>query len=331
MKLRTEIERKPLRHLIKPGDRIFMVGSCFTGNIGGWLAECWLPVTINPWGVLYNPASIASALLRLDDEEIRGLEDYRFELVQNKQSGLWCSFDHHGIFDGKDPEAVMQTLNYNENLARKAYAEAEHVIVTFGSSWVYERQGKVVANCHKFPAAEFVRRRMTVEEIVELWSGIISRETRQSRNSRNSSESSKSSGKHFVFTVSPIRHVADGLHGNELSKATLLLAVDRLCNIYPDKVEYLPSYELMIDDLRDYRFYAEDMVHPSATAVAAIKELVADTMMTPELLQYMKDAEPIVKAFAHRPSDPNSPEHREFLIKTEAKRQALMKQLTVNS
>lgn len=312
MKLRTEIERIPLKQRIGLGDKIFMVGSCFTGNIGGWLAECWLPVTISPWGVLYNPASIASAVLRLEGETTKGLNDYQFELVQNKLNGLWCSFDHHGIFDGKDPEAVMQQLVDTEVRARKAWAEAEHVIVTFGTSWVFERQGKVVANCHKFPAAEFVRRRMTVEEIVELWSGIIEEEA-----------------KHFVFTVSPIRHVADGLHGNELSKATLLLAVDELCHKYPEQVEYLPTYELLMDDLRDYRFYAEDMVHPSQTAVAAIKELVADTMMTPELVQYMKDAEPIVKAYAHRPSDPNSPEHREFIIKTEAKRQNLLKRLKI--
>lgn len=325
MKLRTEIERIPLKRKIDLGDGIFMVGSCFTGNIGGWLAESWLPVTINPWGVLYNPASIAAAVLRLEDETIKGFSDGQFELVQNKQNGLWCSFDHHGIFDGKDPEAVMQTLNYNEGLALKAYAEADHVIVTFGTSWVFERQGKVVANCHKFPASEFNRRKMSVDEIVATWSKII-----ESRESRKSRESSGSSPKHWVFTVSPIRHVADGLHGNELSKATLLLAVDELCRRYPNQVEYLPSYELLIDDLRDYRFYAEDMVHPSTTAVAAIKELVADTMMTPELLQYMKDAEPIVKAFAHRPSDPNSPEHREFIIKTEAKRQALMKRLMIN-
>lgn len=339
MKLRTEVERIPLKRKIGLGDKIFMVGSCFTGNIGGWLAESWLPVTINPWGVLYNPASIAAAVLRLDDhlrlddEKISGFNDcesggsvdYQFELVQNKQNGLWCSFDHHGIFDGKDPEAVMQTLNYNEGLASKAYAEADHVIVTFGTSWVFERQGRVVANCHKFPASEFTRRKMSVDEIVETWSKII-----ESRESRKSRESSGSNPKHFVFTVSPIRHVADGLHGNELSKATLLLAVDELCCKYPDQVEYLPSYELLIDDLRDYRFYAEDMVHPSTTAVAAIKELVADTMMTPDMLQYMRDAEPIVKAFAHRPNDPDSPEHREFIIKTEAKRQALMARLMIN-
>lgn len=315
MKLRTEIERIPLKRRIDLGDKIFMVGSCFTGNIGGWLAECWLPVTISPWGVLYNPASIAAALTRVSKSSVAsgnsGVQSSPFQLVQNKQNGLWCSFDHHGIFDGKDPEAVMQTLVYNEELARKAYAEADHVIVTFGTSWVFERQGRVVANCHKFPAAEFTRRRMTVEEIVELWSEIIS------------------SPKHFVFTVSPIRHVADGLHGNELSKATLLLAVDELCRRYPDQVEYLPAYELLMDDLRDYRFYAEDMVHPSQTAVAAVKELVADVLMTPEMRQYMKDAEPIVKAFAHRPSDPNSPEHREFIIKTEAKRQNLLKRLKI--
>lgn len=305
--MRTEIERIPLNRRIGLGDSIFMVGSCFTGNIGGWMAECWLPVTINPWGVLYNPASIAAAVNRVS--EVRSAT---FELVQNRQNGLWCSFDHHGIFDGKDPEAVMQTLTYNEELARKAYAEADHVIVTFGTSWIFERQGKVVANCHKFPAAEFIRRKMSVDEIVATWSKII-----------------ESRRKHFVFTVSPIRHVADGLHGNELSKATLLLAVDELCQKYPDQAEYLPSYELLMDDLRDYRFYAEDMVHPSTTAVAAVKELVADTMMTPELVQYMKDAEPIVKAFAHRPSDPDSPEHREFIIKTEAKRQNLLKRLKI--
>lgn len=301
MRLRTEVEHKALQQLIAPGDGLLLVGSCFTDHIGSWLQEMWLPVCSNPWGVLFNPASIAQSLLRISNPVSA---DYLLE----ERGGKYYSFLHHGQFAGTDPCSVRHKLNAADASAREYWLRAKHVLVTFGTAWVYERQGMIVANCHKFPAAEFTRRKLSVEEIVDLWQPVI----------ENSEE------KHFIFTVSPIRHIGDGLHENQLSKSTLLLAIDRLQKLFPEQVEYLPVYELFMDDLRDYRFYADDLVHPGTIGVEAVKELVTDCCFSQEMKNYVAEALPIVKALAHRPSDPDSEQHRAFLEQQLKKQKQLL-------
>ncbi len=288
-----------------------LLGSCFTDHIGQWLEESWLPVMCNPWGVLFNPASIASSLMR-----VSGFERNTF--ILHPMSGRYYSFDHHGKWSGEDHETLQTQLQQLDMDVKAFLAQTKHIIVTFGTSWVYEREGRVVANCHKFPASDFSRRRLSVDEIVTMWSQVIV----QLSNPSNSSNLSSSPS--FTFTVSPIRHVKDTLHGNQLSKATLLLAIDELQRRFPDRVQYLPVYELLNDDLRDYRFYADDLVHPSSMAIEAVRELVMDTAMTPRLRQYMRDAEPIVRALLHRPSDPESPQYKSFLEDTLRKKESLV-------
>jgi len=288
LKLRTEIERVPLRQPLGCREGILLLGSCFTDHIGEWLQESWLPVCCNPWGVLFNPASIAQSLQRVID----GAE-VQFPL--HEQGGRYYSFAHHGRWSDADADRLQQTLQALELQVGRFWKQTRHVLVTWGTSWIYEREGKVVANCHKFPAKEFVRRRLTVEEIVEAWQPII-----------------ESTDKHFVFTVSPIRHIKDTLHGNQLSKSVLLLAIDELMSLFPDRVEYLPVYELLVDDLRDYRFYADDLVHPSSMAIEVVRELVTDCAMDAEMRSYMSEAAPLVKALQHRPSDPNSEQYLRF-------------------
>lgn len=300
MKLRTEIERIPLSRPIDRGEGIMLLGSCFTDHIGQWLSDAWLPVMCNPYGVLFNSASIANTLLRLKSNDL-----YIPEL--HEHSGRYYSFDHHGKWSGEDPELLTKQLVDLETETRSFLSSAHHLIITLGTSWIYERQGQIVANCHKFPASEFTRRRLSVDEIVEQWSQVI-----------------EASTPHFTFTVSPIRHVKDTLHGNQLSKSTLLLAIDELQRRYPDRVQYLPVYELFMDDLRDYRFYADDLVHPSTMAIEAVKELFSECGMTPRLRQYMHDAAPIVRALQHRPSDPDSPQYQAFLAETLRKKQSLI-------
>lgn len=303
LKLRTEIERTPLRQLIGCREGVLLLGSCFTDHIGTWMGEHWLKVLCNPWGVLFNPASIAHSLQRvLSDTRT----DSPFEL--QALNGRYYSFAHHGKWSDTDADVLQQKLVALDAEVRTFWNEACHVIITLGTSWVYEREGRIVANCHKFPASEFIRRSLSVEEIVRLWEPIIA----------------ASDTKHFVFTVSPIRHVRDGLHGNQLSKSTLLLAVEALQKRFGQQVEYLPVYELMMDDLRDYRFYADDLVHPSSLAIQAVKELVADRCFDSRLKQYMKEAEPLVKALQHRPSDPESDEYRQFLQDTLQHKDALL-------
>lgn len=310
MKLRTEIERTPLPRPLDRGEGVLLVGSCFTDHIGQWLEESWLPVMCNPWGVLFNPASIANSLMRVGNPSNT--------FILHPKSGRYYSFDHHGKWSGEDPLSLQAQLQQLDMDVKAFLARTKHIIVTFGTSWVYEREGRVVANCHKFPASEFTRRRLSVDEIVTMWSQVIVQLSNPSNSSNLSSIPS------FTFTVSPIRHVKDTLHGNQLSKATLLLAIDELQRRFPDRVQYLPVYELLNDDLRDYRFYADDLVHPSSMAIEAVRELVMDTAMTPRLRQYMRDAEPIVRALQHRPSDPESPQYKSFLEETLKKKESLV-------
>ena len=303
LRLRTEIERAPLRQLIGCREGVLLLGSCFTEHIGSWMASHWLPVLCNPWGVLFNPASIAMSLQRIIGSSG---DTPSFDL--HEREGIFYSFAHHSKWSGPDREALHQQLVALDTEVRQHWQRFSHVIVTLGTSWVYEREGRVVANCHKFPSGDFVRRRLSVEEILTLWEPIIT----------------AASDKHFIFTVSPIRHVGDGLHGNQLSKATLLLAVEALQGRFAQQVEYLPVYELLVDDLRDYRFYADDLVHPSPLAVEAVRQLVADTCFSPQLRQYLHEADPVVKALQHRPSNPDSAEYRRFRQETLQHKDALL-------
>ena len=183
---------------------------------------------------------------------------------------------------------------------REALQQASVVIVTFGTAWVYEYEGEVVANCHKLPANRFVRRRLAVDEIVNMWQPIIA----------------SMPDKHWIFTVSPIRHVKDGLHENQISKAILLQAVDGLTSIQSNSLmgskSYFPSYEIMLDELRDYRFYAEDMVHPSAVAVDYIWQRFVETYMTTDTQQEMRILHQLWRDRHHRFLHPDSPEAEQF-------------------
>lgn len=299
MKLRTEVERPRFAHLIDPTQRLMLVGSCFTDHIGQWLDSMWVQTLCNPWGVLFNPASIAQSLMRCASGKTYEPELHYF----NK---FYYSFDHHGKFAKQDADEARQLIIETETEAAEWFASSQHIIITLGTAWVYERQGRVVANCHKFPASDFTRRLLSVDEIVELFTPLLSLD------------------KSFIFTVSPIRHVRDGLHGNQLSKATLLMAIDRLKQLFPDRVSYLPVYELFVDDLRDYRFYADDLVHPSPMGIEFVKELVSDCCFSPRMKEYIAEATAVRKALDHRPSYPDSPQHLEFVRQTLERRDNLI-------
>ena len=228
-----------------------MVGSCFSDEIGAQMQERYLHVTCNPFGTLYNPLSIAQALTMTDTPE----------LIEHE--GLWHSMAHHGAFSRATKEEAEQAVRESIETMQKALKEASVVIVTFGTAWVYEKEGAIVGNCHKLPESCFNRRRLSVEEIVAAWKPILAQYP----------------DKKWLFTVSPIRHIRDGLHENQLSKATLQLALEAIsdqCSV----VSYFPSYEMMLDELRDYRFYADDLVHPSSLAVNYIWERFVECFCT---------------------------------------------------
>lgn len=261
MKLQTTVDIKPSKWQIGYEDKILLLGSCFSDEIGAQMMQRHLSVTCNPFGTLYNPLSIAQAM------QMKELP----ELVQH--DGLWHSMAHHGSFSRADKSEAELAIRQSIETMQQAIQEATVVIVTFGTAWIYELKDEglqvtgygVVGNCHKLPDSCFTRRRLTVEEIVAAWQPILQQYP----------------DKHWLFTVSPIRHIKDGLHENQLSKATLLLAIEELRTQHPE-VSYFPSYEILLDELRDYRFFADDLVHPSSLAVNYIWERFVATFCSPK-------------------------------------------------
>jgi hypothetical protein len=307
MKLYTTIDIAPSTKKIGYGDKVLLLGSCFADNIGAKFEEHYFQTTINPYGTLYNPASIAKAVLDMG----YGLSG--MGLVEH--NGFWHSMMHHGRFSHACKEEVVRACEQSRMELREALEQASTVIVTFGTAWVYEYEGEVVSNCHKLPANRFVRRRLTVAEIVEMWQPILA----------------AMSDKHWIFTVSPIRHVKDGLHENQVSKSILLQAVDILISMShtlslssPSScISYFPSYEIMLDELRDYRFYAEDMVHPSQVAVDYIWQRFVDTYMTVETQNEMRALHQLWRDRHHRMLHPESPEAQQFAAHIKTRLQEL--------
>ncbi|MBO4986221.1 MAG: GSCFA domain-containing protein [Paludibacteraceae bacterium] len=292
MKLYTSVDIAPSPKKIAYNDKILLLGSCFADNIGTKFGEYYFQTTVNPYGTLYNPASIAKAISGIGN----GVSD--IGIVEH--NGLWHSLSHHGSFSRADKEDLVRASEQSRVQLREALQQASIMIITFGTAWVYKYEDKVVANCHKLPANRFVRRRMTADEIVEIWQPILA----------------AMPDKHWIFTVSPIRHVKDGLHENQISKAILLQAMDRLTAKQLDSpiggLSYFPSYEIMLDELRDYRFYAEDMVHPSAVAVDYIWQRFVDTYMTADTQNEMRTLHQLWRDRHHRFLHPDSPEAQQF-------------------
>ncbi len=276
---------------------ILLLGSCFAENIGALLAEHKFRLDINPFGILYNPSSVSAALREI----IAGKQYTKEELFYYQ--GCWHSPRHHGIFSASEAEESLQIINSRLRRASVSFEKLDWLMVTLGTSYIYEekRTGTVVANCHKLPESTFNRRRLTVAEIVSdytsLLVGMFSRCPRLK----------------VLFTVSPIRHARDGMHANQLSKSTLLLAIDSLQAAFPGKVFYFPSYEIVLDELRDYRFYAEDMLHPSSVAVNYLWECFSKTFFTDETCRTMKAVAEIERALAHKPFHPDSEAYKSFL------------------
>jgi hypothetical protein len=283
MKLQTIVDIAPSAWKIGYEDKILMVGSCFSDEIGAQMTQRALQVTCNPFGTLYNPLSIAQAL---------NLQSSISNLQLVYHDGLYHSMSHHGSFSRADKAETEQAVRASIETMQQALHEATIVIVTFGTAWVYEMNGEIVGNCHKLPENNFTRRRLSVEEIVAAWKPILERYP----------------DKHWIFTVSPIRHIKDGLHENQLSKATLLQAIEQLIQLDNQSSnrqsfnrQYFPSYEIMLDELRDYRFYADDLVHPSSLAVSYIWERFIDTFCTPQTRNEMTLRLKQWKQSQHRP------------------------------
>ncbi len=288
---------------------VLMLGSCFAESIGNKLLQYKFIVTLNPFGIVYHPAPLAQNMARIITGQLYA-ED---ELQQHNE--LWFSFDHHGRFSHSDNAVCLQQINSELQHAHQQLSSIKWLFITFGSAWAYrlKTNGHIVANCHKYPASAFERIRYDVDEIYQIWVDVISKLR------------SVNPDINVVFTVSPIRHLRDGTHENQLSKATLLLAVDKL-NKDLANTGYFPAYEIMLDDLRDYRFYQEDMTHPSPMALNYIWQRFCESCISNDTVNMMQSIDDIVKAAGHRPIHHTSA-YRIFITRYLEKIEQLQQQL----
>ncbi|GAB4262684.1 MAG: GSCFA domain-containing protein [Saprospiraceae bacterium] len=275
---------------------LLCVGSCFAEEMGSRLKRLKFPVFLNPCGIVYNPLSISRCLEFL-------LQEKQFEQKDLfEHDGLWHSFDHHGSFSAADAHTVLNKINQSIRAGSAFLRSAKVLVLTLGTAHVFRLKSnfRIVANCHKLPGQQFERLRLQVPEIVSALGNTIS--ALQELNP----------GLKIILTVSPVRHLRDGLVENNRSKAALLLAVDQLCSDF-SKVHYFPAYELLIDDLRDYRFFAEDLSHPNRLALDYIWQRLTDTYFSPATKQLCEEIESLKRAGEHRPFHPASEKHRQFL------------------
>ncbi len=259
LKLQTPVEFPQSRVSISLGNRITVLGSCFADGVGALMKDAGLDVCVNPFGTLYNPQSILNSVRRLSSGEHFTESD----CVQlGAGAGLVCSFSHHTSFARPDAREFLEEANTALDAAAAFWKSCDRVLITLGTAycWLRADSGEVVSNCLKRPAAEFVRRRLSCAEVSRILSELLG----------------LCPSKEFIFTVSPIRHLSDGAHANQLSKSTLLLALEDVLQSNAARADYFPSYEILLDELRDYRFYAEDMTHPSPQAVRWVWERFCD-------------------------------------------------------
>lgn len=284
MKWQTPVAEGKCSVPLRAGDEIMVLGSCFADETGRRLAECGLDVCVNPFGTLYNPVSVCNSISRLQCGVPFTQEDC---VEMGAGAGLLCSFSHHTSFARPTPEAFLEHANAALETASARWKSASKVLITLGTAWCWRHlpEGEIVSNCLKRPAGEFSRERLTVPQTAALLKSLVQRYP----------------DKFFVFTVSPIRHLSDGAHGNQVSKSILLLALEEVCAAFPERTAYFPAYEILLDELRDYRFYAEDMVHPSLQAAEYVFGKFLSFAFPDEERSRLEERRKAFKASQHRP------------------------------
>ncbi|MFC2087667.1 GSCFA domain-containing protein, partial [Bacteroidota bacterium] len=246
-KFRTEVDISPHTEKLDYNHYSFLIGSCFTQNIGSILMECGFNTLVNPYGVLYNPYSIYKSF-----EFILGNHHFhKDDLIYHNEQ--WLSLHHHTSFSDDTKEACLKKINNATTTAHEFLNKSRFIVITFGTSWIYEwkETGEIVSNCHKIPAVKFNRRRLSTHEIIKLYDKLLNRLNQNFPDIQ------------FIFTISPVRHWKDGAIENQISKSILFVSVHELLERF-ENCSYFPAYEIVMDDLRDYRFYNEDMLHPNS-------------------------------------------------------------------
>ena len=282
MKFRTEIPTPKYPFDINYQDKLMLVGSCFSDHIGNFFQEMGFETLSNPFGTLFNPVSIANAL-KMSIEPVQFTEKY-VDFFNEK----WISYAHHGRFSHPDKETFRQNIRQELDRAHVFLASANYLFITFGTAYCYRLMERdlIVANCHKIPATRFEKFLLNIEQITHLYQELIAQIQRFNPQLK------------IIFTVSPVRHLADGFHENQISKSILHLSINQL--IDNNNIFYFPSYEIVQDDLRDYRFYAADLYHPSDAAVTYIREKLTEAFFSKETQERMINVIRENKAKGHR-------------------------------
>lgn len=294
------------------GQRSLFIGSCFAENIGEKMQGHKFNCLINPHGVLYNPTSIAQALTRyLNDTPLKEEELF----YTNEQ---WNSWEHHSRYSDADKDQCIKSINQEIAAAHKYLKEAQWLFITFGSSFVYKRKdtGNYVGNCHKVPASQFEKELLASEDIVKKYSDLILQLKKFNPNLK------------IVFTVSPVRYIRDGVVENNRSKANLITAVHELVDAF-DHVFYFPAYEIVIDELRDYRFYKEDLVHPNEIAVNYVYEKLIEVLLDESTKKQQEKILELLNAMRHKPFNVQSEAHLRFKANYLARCKEIQKELPV--
>lgn len=306
MQLSTEVKTNPLEQKISYGDKMLFLGSCFADEVGKTCRNLGFDALLNPFGVLFNPMSIASALTRLKNGEQYTHDD----VISVGEGEFFCTFEHNTEFWETSEKALLDRINNELEANTEHFKKTRWVIISLGTAWVYrdKENHKIVSNCHKLPSQLFERSLLTVDDITIVLSDIVK----------------SNPDKNFIFTVSPLRHLKDGLHENQLSKASLLLAVDAVCKASSNAF-YFPAYEILLDELRDYRFYKEDMTHPTEQAVHYIWEKFIDFAIAEPDKEAIKMVETLQGMMRHRPMFPNSRQYDNFVKSKEKKAEEIRK------
>jgi len=298
MELQTKIPLTPSDNPIDYQSKLVLLGSCFVENIGAKLEYFKFQQLQNPFGILFHPLAIEN----LAQRALEGKTYQQEEIFE--QDGIWHCFDAHSELRSDNPEALLKLLNQRLKETKTNLETSSHIIITLGTAWVYEQQasGKTVANCHKVPQKEFTKKLLSVAEIESSLQNVIALIQKVNPKAQ------------VIFTISPVRHLKDGFLENQRSKAHLITAIHSvlLSRAESRELSYFPSYEIMMDELRDYRFYGKDMVHPNELAVAYIWERFKSVWISENAFAVMDEVDTVQKGLLHRPFNPDSEAHQKF-------------------
>ena len=310
MNFRTEIPLKKYNFPIDYHSEILLLGSCFAENIGEKFGYFKFQNSVNPFGIIFNPVSLDKLIKRVVEKHYFTENDIFFH------NDLWHCFDVHSELSNPNKEEFLDNLNSILKLVHHQIASLSHCFITLGTSWVYRNSisKEIVANCHKVPQKEFTKELLSEAKIQKSLQNIISLIQNINPNCN------------FIFTVSPVRHIKDGFFENNVSKGNLFSAIQNILSHRAESRCYFPSYEIVIDELRDYRFYKEDMLHPNEIAIDYIWEKFSKSYINESEIGLMNEIDAIQKALQHKPFNPNTEAHQKFLQNLQKKIQNIKNQ-----